>query len=180
MNVNSIGIDGAGRLVINIDNTKLSTDDVVGLKTWLQANPTTVIYELAEPVFVPILDETPKWVLESFNECSVYFDTNIPISNSSFTYTGNVPSVYRLEETGVTNTKDISDTQVAVDYLLMNSKDPMIMGLTGKGMCNMGAYFASRIMKGFLDYGEVIRKYPEFKDDIDFILRSEGREDLIK
>ena len=43
----------------------------------------------------------------------------------------------------------------------------------------MGAYFASRIMKGALKYEDVIRKYPEFKDDIDFILRSEGYGDLI-
>ena len=175
------GISISNNQNIRVRVLRIKAQTLSEFKTYLKNNPISFLYPLEEPVFVPILDETPKWVLESFNECSVYFDTNIPISNSSFTYTGNVPSVYRLEETGVTNTKDISDTQVAVDYLLMNSKDPMSTNLfTRKGMCNMGAYFASRIMKGFLDYGEVIRKYPEFKDDIDFILRSEGREDLIK
>ena len=28
--------------------TKLSTQDIQGFKTWLQANPTTVVYQLAE------------------------------------------------------------------------------------------------------------------------------------
>lgn len=31
-----------------------------------------------------------------------------------------------------------------------------------------------------LDYRTVVNKFPEFKEDIDFILQSEGRADLIK
>ena len=33
---------------IIINNSKLSTQDVVGFKQWLQANPTTVVYQLAK------------------------------------------------------------------------------------------------------------------------------------
>lgn len=43
----------------------------------------------------------------------------------------------------------------------------------------MAAYFAMRIMDGKLDYKAVVAKYPKFKEDIDFILIAEGREDLI-
>lgn len=44
----------------------------------------------------------------------------------------------------------------------------------------MAAYFASRILKGYLDYSTVIKRYPQYKDEIDFILCCEGRDDLIK
>lgn len=110
------------------------------------------------------------------------FETNVPILSSSFTYTGNVPSVYGLEETGITNTNDIAVTQTAVDFLLMSNMVKVMMisfKNNTKGGNNMGAYFASRIMKKALKYEDVIRKYPEFKEDIDFILRSEGYGDLI-
>ena len=33
---------------ININKSKLSTQDVAGLKSWLKANPTTVVYQLAQ------------------------------------------------------------------------------------------------------------------------------------
>lgn len=36
------------RLGINILKSKLSTQDVTGFKAWLQANPTTVVYQLAQ------------------------------------------------------------------------------------------------------------------------------------
>lgn len=140
------------------------------------------IYPLEEPIFVPILENTPKWILDCFNSCTVQFETNVPILSSSFKYTGNVPSVYGLEETGITNTNDIAVTQTAVDFLLMSNMGKVMMisfKNNTKGGNNMGAYFASRIMKKALKYEDVIRKYPEFKEDIDFILRSEGYGDLI-
>lgn len=38
----------------------------------------------------------------------------------------------------------------------------------------MAGYLASRIEKGRLNYNAVIAKYPEFKDEIDLILASDG------
>ena len=35
-------------IIINIANSKLSTQNVAGFKAWLQANPTTVVYQLAQ------------------------------------------------------------------------------------------------------------------------------------
>ena len=43
----------------------------------------------------------------------------------------------------------------------------------------MAGYLAMRIIKGMLSYKEVINRYPEYKDEIDFILKAEGRGDLI-
>lgn len=38
----------------------------------------------------------------------------------------------------------------------------------------MAAYFALRIEKGKLSYSAVIKRYGMYKDDIDFILASDG------
>lgn len=47
---NSVRLDTNNKVIINIDKTKLSEHSVEGFKTWLKTNPTTVYYELAEPV----------------------------------------------------------------------------------------------------------------------------------
>lgn len=43
----------------------------------------------------------------------------------------------------------------------------------------MAAYLARRIMEGALDYVAVVTRYPQFKGDIDIILISNNRQDLI-
>lgn len=169
-------------IYIRISNVNLSSSDKIGVINWLNTNPITVVYELAEPYYEKIADYPISLEMPSTATLSV--ESLIPCQTISATYTGSVPSVYNLEETGVKNTEDIQDTQIAVDFLLMSNAPAMAMstevvGLTEKGVATMGAYFASRIMKGYLRYEAVVTKYPEFKEEIDSILRSEGREDLI-
>lgn len=163
----------------NFTITKKDVSTLQEFKVWLQSNPVTVVYELAEHYHEKISDD--KLLLEIPNSTTLSVESVIPCTSISATYTGNVPSVYGLEETGITNTNDIAVTQTAVDFLLMSSMGEVMMSFKNntKGGNNMGAYFASRIMKKALKYEDVIRKYPEFKDDIDFILRSEGYGDLI-
>ena len=79
-------------------------------KSKLKANPTTVIYELAEPIFVPILENTPQWILDSYNSCTVHFETNVPILSSSFKYTGGIPSVMVMD-------RSISDLMYSFAYI---------------------------------------------------------------
>ncbi len=38
----------------------------------------------------------------------------------------------------------------------------------------MAAYLAERIKKGKLNYNAVVKKYPSYKEDIDFILACDG------
>lgn len=38
----------------------------------------------------------------------------------------------------------------------------------------MAAYFAMRMQKGKLNYNVVVAKYPEYREDIDFILTADG------
>ncbi|MBP3931643.1 MAG: hypothetical protein J6D47_19015 [Peptostreptococcaceae bacterium] len=43
----------------------------------------------------------------------------------------------------------------------------------------MATYLAMQILKGKLNYKQVMAKFLEYKEDIDTILILEGREDLI-
>ena len=43
--------------IIVINKSRLTTNDVEGFKTWLANNPTTVLYELAIPIYTPLTDE---------------------------------------------------------------------------------------------------------------------------
>ena len=176
-----IGIAGGGsynRIYISTPIT--NAENLDQYKACLQSDPITVNYKLKEPYFEKISDD--KLLLEIPNSATLSVESVIPCTSIKATYTGNVPSVYGLEETGITNTNDIAVTQTAVDFLLMSSMGEVMMmsfNENTRGGNNMGAYFASRIMKKALKYEDVIRKYPEFKEDIDFILRSEGYGDLI-
>lgn len=68
------------------------------------------IYPLAEPIFVPILENTPQWILDSYNSCTVQFETNVPILSSSFKYTGGIPSVMVMD-------RSISDLMYSFAYI---------------------------------------------------------------
>ena len=164
-----------------IENSKLSTRTVAGFKTWLQSNPVTIVYELVEPYYETI--DTDRLLLEIPNKATLNVETVIPCQSVKATYTGNVPSLYKMDEDIVTTQEDLSITQVAVDFLLMSNIGEVMMESFNKntrGGNNMDAYFASRIIKKALQYEDVITRYPEYKEGIDFILKSEGYGHLIK
>lgn len=72
-------------------------------------------------------------------------------------------------------------TQSAVDFLLMSTASEVkIRTIEEKGdRTIMAGYLAMRIIKGMLNYKEVVIRYPEYKEEIDFILKAEGKSDLI-
>lgn len=79
-----------------IFKSKLETQDVAGIKKWLQANPTTVAYELAEPWEEKISDN--KLLIEIANNSTLSVDSNIPCASVKATYTSNVVSVVKLDK----------------------------------------------------------------------------------
>ena len=173
--VNKISVQesstSGNRLLWSLPKDKYTLDS---FKQKLQSSPTTIVYELAEPYYEPI--QADKILLECANDSTIHLDTVVPVESVKASYTGKIPNAYQMDE-------DIDVTQTAVDFLLMSSMGEVMMmsfNENTRGGNNMGAYFASRIIKKALKYEDVIRKYPEFKDDIDFILRSEGYEYLIK
>ena len=138
-------------------------------------------YILNEPTYEEIPYEAQKLILECYENGTLFIDTNIP-PTVSVTYSANIPVVAKLNQVNNTtnvNTKDIAITQMAVDFLLMSSLGEEMINFKIKRGTNMSAYFASRIIKGALKYEDVINKYPQYKEDIDLILISEGYSDLI-
>lgn len=62
-----------GKVTIRIAKAKLLSENVSGFKTWLQANPTTVYYELAEPTEEQ-LPTVP--MINSYNDVTHIYSTN--------------------------------------------------------------------------------------------------------
>lgn len=78
---NGITRSGSGYFEICIDNNLIGGSSPENLKTWLQANPLTVYYELAEPVETP-LDENIN--LKTFGERTYIGFENSISGTSSF------------------------------------------------------------------------------------------------
>ena len=72
-NQECISINTTGQISINISKLKLSKEDVDGLSAWLQANPTTVYYELATPIEQQ-LPTIPT--INSYNDVTHTYSTN--------------------------------------------------------------------------------------------------------
>ena len=44
----------------------------------------------------------------------------------------------------------------------------------------MVTYLAMQILKGKIYYTQTVEKFPQYREDIDLILITEGKEDLVK
>jgi len=82
-------------IAIHLDKNKLSTIDTNGCIQYLQQNPTTVIYELAEPYYEDITPLQSDIVLETYLECNMDIYTDLPIK-TNVSYITNVPSLSTL------------------------------------------------------------------------------------
>lgn len=71
---------------------------------------TKTVYQLAEPVFIPLIDNCPNWIIGSWDNCSIHFDSIIPLKDTRYRYTGNVPSVVAMSDEVATNSA-VSDEQ---------------------------------------------------------------------
>lgn len=91
-------IDGVSDLTLNVLKSKLPTQDIAGLKAWLQANPVTVYYQLTTPT-TENLAQALK--LKSFSNGTLQVNTLIPpylSANYPITLGGSLASnVSRIE-----------------------------------------------------------------------------------
>ena len=69
-------------IIFRINKAKLQTQDASGLKQWLQANPVTVVYELASPTYELI--EQSDLVLPSYANGHLDFNTAVPVEKVDF------------------------------------------------------------------------------------------------
>ncbi|WP_415347233.1 hypothetical protein [Clostridium perfringens] len=81
-NLECINVHANDNLIqIQIKASKLETQDVEGFKKWLKENPTTIYYELAEPVETPLTDTIN---VKTFNERTYITFENTLSGTSSF------------------------------------------------------------------------------------------------
>lgn len=109
---------------ITIRNSKLQTADLEGAKQWLKENPTTIYYELAEP----IIEELPNGiVLQGFDDTTMYIENSItPIVQ--YGYNALIPYKEELsnqKEEVETNTLDIENN--IIPYLMDMEFNLMLM-----------------------------------------------------
>ena len=74
-----------------------TTNDTDGFKQWLSENPTTVVYELANPYYEEIEPTQEDLIITSVKEGDLHIDTIVPIS-SKVTYNVNVQLLTDFEQ----------------------------------------------------------------------------------
>ena len=111
------------RIKIKVSNSKLQTQDLQGFKQWLQANPVTMVYQLAEPVYEEVEYNDTKLFIESFKNSTLSYNSNVPVSSKLY-YSYSVPIVDTVAQTA--NISDQQDsmiidlaTQVAVMEMML-------------------------------------------------------------
>ena len=83
-------------IYIRINKNKCkSTDD---FKKWLQANPTTVVYELAEPYYEPIEPQLSQYSFSTVKDGDMEIITVLPIEKVNLTYRTDINGVSSIEE----------------------------------------------------------------------------------
>ena len=113
----TFGSQNGSSLFIDFSKSKLSTVNVSGFKQWLQANPITVVYELAEPYYEDITPYQSSIALRTFEECNVQIITALPIK-TKITYRTNITSAVVLEQE-----LDTLDSGVSLSNLIEEEVD---------------------------------------------------------
>jgi hypothetical protein len=70
-------------IVFRILSSKLATTDENGFKQWLSENPTTVIYELAEPYYEEI-SATENMIFNISSNSTLTYESVVPMGNTTF------------------------------------------------------------------------------------------------
>ena len=120
---------GRKEFAIGIMRTKLTTQNVEGFKTWLSNNPVTVVYELAEPLFIPLTNEYGEPILlEGYENGTIYIDSTI-VPTTTVRYTPKMESFKTLKEVNNNNimlTNDVNDNIIPymmdVDLMIMEKE----------------------------------------------------------
>ena len=89
--IEGICYNATGTLQIRISKSKLATTDIDGFKQWLQANPTTVVYKLAEPYYEDI-SITDDMIFDIATSSTLSYESAVPMGTTSFLpYTNELP-----------------------------------------------------------------------------------------
>jgi hypothetical protein len=171
--------------VLNINKTKFSPSDANGFKQWLQANPTTVVYELASPYYEEISSNPKDTVVDFYAngtlevQSAVYplsmefisFEEELTYLYASTVYTvqfeanGNATVDITLGGATVINqeiTHGLNRIQVTTPSTLIDNK----LIIDGCGDCKISNIVVTNSIKEF-DYFEGMKSSFEDKQNED-------------
>ena len=103
--------------------TKEKCSDLQSFQQWLQQNPVTIVYQLAEPAYEEVEYNDTKLFIESFKNSTLFYNSNVPVSSKLY-YSYSVPIVDTVAQTAsISDEQDVIiidlATQVAVMEMLL-------------------------------------------------------------
>ncbi|HBI7028692.1 TPA: DUF2479 domain-containing protein, partial [Clostridium perfringens] len=115
---------GVSCLRIRILKSKLSTTNVDGLKAWLKANPTTIVYQLAEPT-TEIVENCVDIDLDTFQEKTYFSIENSLPGTLDFKVPSNIGSVVQNMAKEVNNIWDVINNLLVPSLIDINKNVAM-------------------------------------------------------
>ncbi|XZK59597.1 BppU family phage baseplate upper protein [Clostridium perfringens] len=108
-------------IVFCILKSKLTTPDVEGFKAWLKANPTTIVYQLAEPT-TEIVENCVDIDLDTYQEKTYFNILNSLPGTLDFKVPSNIGSVVQNMAKEVNNIWDVINNLLVPGILDVNKK----------------------------------------------------------
>ncbi|WP_338842776.1 BppU family phage baseplate upper protein [Clostridium perfringens] len=105
----------------SILKSKLTTQDVEGVKAWLKANPITIVYQLAEPV-VEVVENCVDIDLDTFGEKTYFNILNSLPGSLDFKVPSNIASIVQSNSKAINELYNLIDTLV-LPNILQNTTD---------------------------------------------------------
>lgn len=119
-----IALNQNGNTYIRISKDKLSTPDVNGIKAWLKANPTTIVYQLSEPV-VEIVENCVDIDLDTYQERTYFNILNSLPGTLEFKVSSNIGSLLQNLAKEVNNIWDVINNLLVPSLIETNKNIAM-------------------------------------------------------
>lgn len=137
--------------------------------TIVRNNPIIIVYTLAEPWYEPI--QADKLLLECANDSTLHIESIVPVESVKASYTGNVPSVYALEETNANQDNLIDISLMATDEMYMMLEPilemmPTTMNINKRMVSKMVDMYVAMVIRGLKTIDEVPVRYRKTVQDI--------------
>lgn len=110
-----------GTIFIGIEKSKLTSLNTDGFKTWLKANPTTIVYQLATPV-TEIVENCVDIDLDTYQEKTYFNILNSLPGSLDFKVPSNIASIVQNTAREVNNIWDVINNLLVPSILDVNKK----------------------------------------------------------
>ncbi|UUR88542.1 BppU family phage baseplate upper protein [Clostridium perfringens] len=114
----------ANSVNICIEKSALTTPDIEGFRAWLKANPTTIVYQLAEPV-VEIVENCVDIDLDTFVEKTYFNILNSLPGSLDFKVPSNIASIVQNTAREVNNIWDVINNLLVPSLIDINKNVAM-------------------------------------------------------